>query len=130
LKSLLLDQRFLAGIGNIYADEILFEARLHPLTVPSSLKVKETARLWAAVQSVLKKAIAAGGSSIRDYKDADGMDGLFQNEHRVYGRKGRPCPRCGTKVRRLVIGGRSSFFCPRCQRPRGRRLSQGTSPSN
>jgi len=130
LKSLLLDQRFLAGIGNIYADEILFEARLHPLTVPSSLKVKETARLWAAVQSVLKKAIAAGGSSIRDYKDADGMDGLFQNEHRVYGRKGRPCPRCGTKVRRLVIGGRSSFFCPRCQRPRGRRPSKGTSPSN
>jgi len=128
LKSLLLDQRFLAGIGNIYADEILFEARLHPLTAASSLGGRDTARLWAAVQGVLKKAIATGGSSIRDYKDADGMDGLFQNEHRVYGRKGRPCPRCGTKVRRLVIGGRSSFFCPRCQRPRG--PSKGTSPSN
>lgn len=116
LKSLLLDQRFLAGIGNIYADEILFEARLHPLTAASSLKVKDAEQLWAAVQSVLKKAIAAGGSSIRDYKDADGRDGLFQNEHRVYGRPGRPCPRCGTRIQKLVIGGRSSFFCPRCQR--------------
>ena len=116
LKSLLLDQRFIAGIGNIYADEILFEARLHPLTAASSLKTKEPERLWAAVQSVLRRAVAAGGSSIRDYKDADGMDGLFQNEHRVYGRKGRPCLRCGAMVRRIVVGGRSSFFCPRCQR--------------
>jgi len=118
LKSLLLDQTFLAGVGNIYADEILFRARLHPLSKASGLTAKRTAGLFAAVKDTLKAAVAAGGSSIRDYKDADGMDGLFQNDHRVYGRKGEPCPRCGAKIRRLVIGGRSSFFCPRCQRGR------------
>ena len=120
LKSLLLDQSFLAGIGNIYADEILFEAGLHPLTPASRLSKNEIGRLWAAIRRILKKAVAAGGSSIRDYKDADGRDGLFQNDHRVYGRKGLPCPRCGANVRRLVIGGRASFFCPRCQRKKGR----------
>jgi formamidopyrimidine-DNA glycosylase len=120
LKSLLLDQSFLAGIGNIYADEILFEAGLHPLTPASRLSKKEIGRLWAAIRRILKKAVAAGGSSIRDYKDADGRDGLFQNDHRVYGRMDLPCPRCGANVRRLVIGGRASFFCPRCQRKKVR----------
>jgi len=130
LKSLLLDQTFLAGIGNIYADEILFAARVHPLTPASPLTLKQTERLWAAIREILRKAVTAGGSSIRDYKDADGMDGLFQNEHNVYGRKGEPCPRCGAKIRRLVIGGRSSFFCPRCQRIRSRRLGKGMPASN
>jgi len=116
LKSLLLNQSFLAGIGNIYADEILFEAGLHPLTPASRLSKKEIGRLWDAIRRILKKAVVAGGSTVRDYKDADGRDGLFQNDHRVYGRKGLPCPRCGAYVRRLVIGGRASFFCPRCQR--------------
>ena len=121
LKSLLLDQEFLAGIGNIYADEILFEARFHPLTPASSLAGRDVARLQAAVSGVLARAIAAGGSSVRNYRTADGANGLFQNEHHVYGRAGEPCPRCGGKIRRLVIGGRSSHFCPRCQRPRRRR---------
>jgi len=118
LKSLLLNQAFLAGIGNIYADEILFDAGLHPLRRAGSLTAPEIRRLGASVLKILEGAVAAGGSSIRDYKDADGMDGLFQHAHRVYGRKGGPCVRCGDAVRRLVIGGRSSFFCPRCQRAR------------
>jgi formamidopyrimidine-DNA glycosylase len=116
LKSLLLNQTFIAGIGNIYADEILFESRLHPLTPASTLSRKETARLWAAMQSILRRAVAAGGSTIRDYKDADGLDGHFQFQHNAYGRKGLPCPRCDRTIRRDVIGGRASFYCPRCQR--------------
>jgi len=115
LKSLLLDQTFLAGIGNIYADEILFEARLHPLTPAVSLTRKQKEKLWAATGRVLRRAIAAGGSSIRDFRDADGGEGLFQREHRVYGRASLPCPRCGRKVRSLKVGGRTSSFCPRCQ---------------
>jgi len=116
LKSLLLNQAFIAGIGNIYADEILFESRLHPLTPAASLSRKEIARLWSAMQSILRKAVAAGGSSIRDYKNADGLDGHFQFQHKAYGRKGLPCPRCGRTIRRDVIGGRASFYCARCQR--------------
>ena len=126
LKSLLLNQSFIAGIGNIYADEILFESRLHPLTPASTLTAKEAHQLWLAMREILGRAIAAGGSSIRDYKDADGLDGRFQFFHKAYGRKGLPCPRsCGGGVERLVIGGRASFFCPRCQkRKRQRRTSE------
>jgi formamidopyrimidine-DNA glycosylase len=116
LKSLLLDQNFVAGIGNIYADEILFRARFHPLAPASRLSDKRTSALWRAIRQVLTNAIAAGGSSIRDYRDSDGIEGRFQTRHRVYGRKGLPCPRCGVKIRRIIVGGRSSFFCPRCQR--------------
>jgi len=118
LKSLLLNQAFLAGIGNIYADEILFDAGLHPLRPAGSLTAPEIRRLGASVRKILEGAVAAGGSSIRDYRDADGMDGRFQNAHRVYGRKGEPCVRCGEPVLRRVIGGRSSFHCPRCQKDR------------
>jgi formamidopyrimidine-DNA glycosylase len=118
LKSLLLNQAFLAGIGNIYADEILFDAGLHPLRPAGSLSALEVRRLGASVRRILERAVAAGGSSICDYKDADGMEGSFQNSHRVYGRKGEPCVRCGEPVRRRVIGGRSSFHCPRCQKDR------------
>jgi formamidopyrimidine-DNA glycosylase len=116
LKSLLLNQTFLAGIGNIYADEILFEAELHPLTPAASLTRKQKEKLWTAMRHVLRRAIAAGGSSIRDFRNAEGAEGLFQQEHRVYGRASLPCPRCGTKIRSLKIGGRTSSFCPRCQR--------------
>lgn len=131
LKSLLLNQAFLAGIGNIYADEILFDAGLHPLRPAGSLTAPEIRRLSASVRKILEKAVAAGGSSIRDYKDADGMDGLFQHAHRVYGRKGEPCVRCGEAVRRRVIGGRSSFFCPRCQTLRcPRKRTTVSAPSN
>lgn len=116
LKSLLLDQTFLAGIGNIYADEILFEAKLHPLTPAGSLTRKQKEKLWTALRHVLRRAIVAGGSSIRDFRDAEGAEGLFQQEHRVYGRASLPCPRCGATIERLKIGGRASSFCPHCQR--------------
>jgi formamidopyrimidine-DNA glycosylase len=116
LKSLLLNQSFMAGIGNIYADEMLFAARLHPERRASSLTVPERRRLWSAMQDILRRAVAAGGSTVRDFRTADGHDGRFQFEHNAYGRSGQPCPRCGTPIRRMVIGGRSSFFCPRCQR--------------
>jgi formamidopyrimidine-DNA glycosylase len=116
MKSLLLDQSFLAGVGNIYADEALFEAGIHPLAAAASLSRARADRLWTAVRDVLARAIAAGGSSIRDYRNADGELGSFQDEHKVYGRDGEPCPRCGGPIRRAVIGGRSSHYCPRCQK--------------
>ncbi|MCX6561275.1 MAG: bifunctional DNA-formamidopyrimidine glycosylase/DNA-(apurinic or apyrimidinic site) lyase [Candidatus Aminicenantes bacterium] len=116
MKSVLLDQSFLAGIGNIYADEALFEAGVHPLAAASRLSRPRADRLGAAVRDVLARAIAAGGSSIRDYRNADGELGSFQDEHKVYGRAGEPCPRCGGPIRRAVIGGRSSHYCPRCQK--------------
>jgi formamidopyrimidine-DNA glycosylase len=115
LKSLLLNQRFLAGIGNIYADEILFEAGLHPLRPASRLGPSRTRKLWSSMRRVLARAVSRGGSSIRDYADAGGRPGRFQLEHKVYGRGGLACRRCGTAVRRLVVGGRSTHFCPRCQ---------------
>ncbi len=116
LKSVLLDQTFVAGIGNIYADEMLFEAGLHPLASAARLSPARSARLWTAMRSILSKAVAAGGSSIRDYRNADGEVGHYQHDHRVYGRFREPCVKCGAPVRRRTIGGRSSHFCARCQR--------------
>jgi formamidopyrimidine-DNA glycosylase len=115
-KSVLLDQSFLAGVGNIYADEALFAAGVHPLAAAAALSRPRADRLRAALLDVLTRAIEAGGSSVRDYRDADGELGSFQDEHRVYGRGGEPCPRCGGPIRRAVIGGRGSHFCPRCQK--------------
>jgi len=116
LKSLLLNQNFIAGIGNIYADEILFEARLHPLSSASTLSPKEIRKLWQATRHVLRKAIIARGTSIRDYRDGEGQKGSFQNFLKVYGRGSFPCRRCGRNIKRLRLGGRSTFFCPHCQR--------------
>lgn len=116
LKSLLLNQNFIAGIGNIYADEILFEAKLHPLSSASALHKEDIRRLWKATRHVLKKAIAARGSTIRDYRNGEGEVGSFQNFLKVYGRKSLPCRRCGGKIERLRLGQRSTFFCPCCQR--------------
>jgi len=116
VKSVLLDQSFLAGIGNIYADEMLHAAGIHPLAPARRLSSVRAGRLWEEMRGVLGRAVAAGGSSIRDYRDADGEMGSFQTEHRVYGRAGRPCLRCGRQVRRTVVGGRSTHFCPLCQR--------------
>lgn len=118
LKPLLLNQKFLAGIGNIYADEILFRSGLHPLSSVFTLSERERRRLWRAVRTVLKAAIQEKGSSLRDYRDAEGKKGNFQYAHKVYGRESLPCYRCGTTVLRLRIGGRSSSFCPRCQKTR------------
>lgn len=116
VKALLLNQAFIAGLGNIYVDEALFRAGVHPLAQASRVSRPRALGLHAAIVEVLSEAIAAGGSSISDYTDAQGRQGGFQRFHRVYGREGEPCPQCGTPVRRTVVGQRGTHFCPRCQR--------------
>jgi formamidopyrimidine-DNA glycosylase len=116
IKSALLNQKLLRGVGNIYADESLFRAGVRPRRRAASLTRKELALLYAAVQEVLKEAIALGGSSVSDYVDADGEEGFFQLQHRVYGREGEPCLVCKTPIKRVVIAGRSSHYCPNCQK--------------
>jgi len=116
LKSLLLDQRFLRGLGNIYADESLFRARLHPAALAARLNREQARRLYHGMRETLRLAIAAGGSSISDYVDGFGNAGYFQHEHQVYRRTGQPCVRCGSLIRKIVIASRSTHFCPRCQR--------------
>ena len=116
IKSALLNQKLLSGIGNIYADESLFRAGIRPRRRAASLTRAELARLYDAIQEVLAEAIAAGGSSISDYVDAAGDAGFFQLQHRVYGREGKPCLVCKTPIKRVVISGRSSHYCSRCQK--------------
>jgi formamidopyrimidine-DNA glycosylase len=124
IKAALLDQRLIAGIGNIYACEALFRAGISPQRLAGSLATKsgkptkKTEALVAAIKAVLGDAIKAGGSSLRDYKRADGRLGRFQHRFKTYNREGKPCPRkgCGGTVRRVVQGGRSTFYCPTCQR--------------
>lgn len=115
VKALLLDQRFLRGLGNIYADEILFRAGLHPAALGSRVSRPRASALWRAIREVLEEAIAHGGSSISDYVDASGQAGSFQDLHRVYGRAGEPCLSCGAVLRRGIVAGRGTTFCPRCQ---------------
>jgi formamidopyrimidine-DNA glycosylase len=115
LKNLLLNQSFIAGIGNIYADEILFEAKLHPRFPAFLLREEEFLRLWKAMRFILRKAIEYRGTSIRNFRDAEGQEGDFRNRLRVYGKESEPCSRCGKEIERLRLGGRSSFFCPQCQ---------------
>lgn len=115
IKALLLDQRVFRGIGNIYADESLWQARIHPARLAARLNSQELGRLRKAIQRVLLHAIADRGSSISNFVDAEGQPGEYQQRHRAYGREGKPCFRCGAKIRRAIIAGRSSFFCPRCQ---------------
>lgn len=116
IKSLLLDQSLLAGVGNIYADEALFLAGVRPTRPGRRVTAAECVRIAGAVRRVLRRSIATGGSSISDYVQPDGSDGSYQDERKVYGREGEPCPRCGAAIRRHVIGQRSSHYCPRCQR--------------
>lgn len=116
IKSLLLDQSVLAGIGNIYADEALFRGRVRPGRAAGSLARRECEAVADALRAVLERAIESGGSSIRDYLAPDGKDGAYQDERRVYARDGAPCYRCGTAIRRRVIGQRSTHYCPCCQR--------------
>jgi formamidopyrimidine-DNA glycosylase len=123
LKSWLMNQQVLAGLGNIYADEALFAARIHPLTQPGRLSPAAARRLHRAVIKVLQHAIALGGTTFSDYLDAGGQPGRFWRRLRVYQRTGEPCRRCRQPIRRLVIAGRSSHFCPRCQ-PRPRRVAK------
>jgi formamidopyrimidine-DNA glycosylase len=116
IKSALLNQKLLRGVGNIYADESLFRAGIRPRRRASTIARDQLARLLACVKEVLKEAIALGGSSISDYVDADGEEGFFQLQHRVYGREGEPCVVCKTPIKRIVIAGRSSHYCPKCQK--------------
>jgi formamidopyrimidine-DNA glycosylase len=115
LKAVLLDQRVVAGVGNIYADESLFEARLHPARLACDLENAEIDRLRRAVAKVLNRAIQRRGSSIRNYVGGFGLQGEYQNEFRVYGRTGEPCPRCGAAIECCRLSGRSSHYCPKCQ---------------
>ena len=115
LKPLLLNQHFLAGLGNIYVDEALHRARLHPLTPANALTSAQARRLHAAVVETLTEAIAAGGSSISDYVDVQGRAGTFQLLHRVYARAGLPCPACATPIVRMTVAQRGTHLCPRCQ---------------
>lgn len=116
VKALLLDQRFLRGLGNIYADESLFRARLHPAASARRISPERAAALWRAVRAVLRQAIAHGGSSISNYRDASGEAGAYQRRHQVYGRAGEPCLRCGARLRRALVAGRGTTYCPHCQR--------------
>jgi formamidopyrimidine-DNA glycosylase len=115
LKRLLLDQHFLRGLGNIYADEVLHRAGLHPARTTAGLDKPSVARLHKAMREVLREAIAHGGSSISDYVDTDGRKGGYQFLHRVYGREGKPCGSCGGPIRRIVVAQRGTHYCPRCQ---------------
>jgi formamidopyrimidine-DNA glycosylase len=116
IKSALLNQNLLSGVGNIYADEALFRAGIRPRRRASSLTHEDLKRLYLAVREVLKEAIKLGGSSVSDYVDADGEEGFFQLRHRVYGREGEACLVCKTPIKRIVIAGRSSHYCSKCQK--------------
>jgi formamidopyrimidine-DNA glycosylase len=121
IKAVLLDQRMFRGMGNIYTDESLWRARIHPARLASSLKREEVLSLHRGMQQVLREAIRLGGSSISDYVNAEGQPGEFQIRHRAYQREGKKCSRCGAIIRRMIVAGRSSYFCPHCQRaPRQR----------
>ncbi|MEO1235652.1 MAG: bifunctional DNA-formamidopyrimidine glycosylase/DNA-(apurinic or apyrimidinic site) lyase [Planctomycetota bacterium] len=116
LKAALLDQRLVAGLGNIYVDELLFAVGLHPRRTAAAVTKPESRRLVAAMRRLLNRAIAAGGSTLRDYADGEGRPGGFQTRHRVYGRGGEPCARCGRPLEVLEVAGRTTCACGRCQR--------------
>jgi len=123
VKALLLDQRAVSGVGNIYCDEALFAARIHPLTPAADLSPEQVRELLRHLRRILRASIRHGGSTLRDYRDAEGRVGAFRSRHRVYGREGEPCPRCGARIARILAAGRSTHLCRRCQRaPRKRRV--------
>jgi formamidopyrimidine-DNA glycosylase len=117
IKALFLDQGMLRGVGNIYADESLWKAKIHPAHLGKRLNRSQLEKLYVELQKVLRRAIALRGSSISDFLDAEGMPGEYQLHHRAYGREGKPCFRCKKTIRRAIVAGRSSYFCPNCQRP-------------
>jgi formamidopyrimidine-DNA glycosylase len=120
VKAFLLDQRRIAGVGNIYADEALYRARIHPLRPAGALTAPQCEALAGAVRDALTAGLAAGGATIDDFRHADGLMGSFQDEFLVHLHEGEPCGRCGTTIRKLVVGGRGTYVCERCQ-PRPRR---------
>ena len=115
IKALLLDQNVIVGFGNIYVDESLFAAGLHPTHRACEISPPAAGKLYRAMRRVFTQAIAAGGSTIRDYRQGDGTLGRFQSKHKVYQRTGQPCLRCRRKIERMIVAGRSSHFCPACQ---------------
>jgi formamidopyrimidine-DNA glycosylase len=121
LKSFLLNQAGVAGIGNIYADEALHRAALHPLSPAGSMKPVDCERLREGIVATLEAGLRGGGASVDDYRDARGERGAMQDEFLVHTREGKPCPRCGAGIRRIVVAGRSTYFCPSCQRRLRRR---------
>jgi formamidopyrimidine-DNA glycosylase len=115
LKAVLLDQRVVAGLGNIYADEALWRARVSPLRPANAIEPDEVPRLVRAIRAALRKGIERQGASLRDYAKPDGATGKMQAEFKVYGREGEPCPRCGTPIAKARVGGRGTWYCPHCQ---------------
>jgi formamidopyrimidine-DNA glycosylase len=116
LKAALLDQRTVAGLGNIYADEALWRAKLHPRREAGTLTAAEIRRAHTGIREALEMGVARQGSTLRDYRQPDGASGSMQDEFKAYGRLGEPCERCGTPIDRIVVGGRGTWYCPRCQR--------------
>ena len=115
IKAFLLDQRRIAGVGNIYADEALWRARIHPRRTAGELGPDEVARLHRGIRAALRRGVELQGSTLRDYATPDGASGGMQREFHVYGRLGEPCDRCGTPIERIVVAGRGTWLCPRCQ---------------
>jgi formamidopyrimidine-DNA glycosylase len=115
IKSLLLDQSVLRGVGNIYADESLWRAKIHPATVAARVSHEKLKTLRKVLQEILRKAIVLRGSTIADFQDGEGEPGEYQKHHRAYGREGHPCFCCATSIRRTIVAGRSSYYCPKCQ---------------
>ncbi|MSO19101.1 MAG: bifunctional DNA-formamidopyrimidine glycosylase/DNA-(apurinic or apyrimidinic site) lyase [Acidobacteria bacterium] len=128
VKAVLLDQSFVRGLGNIYADESLFRAGIYPAKIAARIRTQQASALRLSIRAVLQEAISAGGSSISDYVDGQGRQGWFQMHHRVYQRTGEPCQQCKTAIRRIIVAGRSTHFCPHCQpgrMPRARGKGKG-----
>ncbi len=126
IKPLLLNQRFIAGLGNIYVDEALFQARLHPQRKADTLAADELSRLHESIRDVLRAAIKDQGTTVSDYVRPDGSKGRHQNSLLVSGRAGEACLRCGATIERLVVGGRGTYICPRCQEIRSPSGQRGT----
>jgi formamidopyrimidine-DNA glycosylase len=129
VKAVVLDQRTVAGVGNIYADEALWYAQLHPLREAQSLDEAEVAALHRGIRKALQLGIRRQGSTLRDYRLPDGASGGMQHEFRVYGREGEPCRRCGTPIEKIRVAGRGTYYCPRCQRPPQAASSSSRRPS-
>jgi formamidopyrimidine-DNA glycosylase len=130
IKALLLDQRRIAGVGNIYADEALHRAGVHPLREAGRLRGREHGALREALVEALSAGIDARGATIDDFRHVDGVEGAFQHEFLVHRRAGEPCPRCGSEIKKMVVAGRGTYVCERCQpRPRRRRPAASTAPT-
>lgn len=126
IKAALLDQSLIAGLGNIYVDELLFDCRLHPTIPAARLSLNQVRGIIRPLRSMLRRAIAAGGSTTRDYVDGNGRKGRFREQHRVYGRKGKPCVNCANELESTQISGRRSVYCPQCQASSKRTTTTGS----